>query len=143
MKRIADFALPIQALAILFLIVTGNFFSSSPFVIAAQVLALALMIWARRSFHAGQFSTNAEPKEGTLMSNGPYRFIRHPMYAASLLLSWSSILGHLSTITMIIGLIITLNIANRIGVEEQYLREHFPDYAEYARKTKRILPYLI
>ncbi|MFN8461869.1 MAG: isoprenylcysteine carboxylmethyltransferase family protein [Anaerolineales bacterium] len=85
MKRIAHFALPIQALAILFLIVTGNFFSSSPFVIAAQVLALALMIWARRSFHAGQFSTNAEQKK-KLMSNGPYRFIRHPMYAASLLL---------------------------------------------------------
>ena len=143
MKRIANFALPILILAILYLMITGNFFSSSSFVIAAQVLALALMIWARRSFQSGQFSTNAEPKEGTLMSNGPYRFIRHPMYAASLLLSWSSILGHLSTITMIIGLIITLNIANRIGVEEQYLREHFPDYTEYARKTKRILPYLI
>ena len=143
MKRIANFALPILILAILYLMITGNFFSSSPFVIAAQVLAVALMIWARRSFQSGQFSTNAEPKEGTLMSNGPYRFIRHPMYAASLLLSWSSILGHLSTITMIIGLIITLNIANRIGVEEQYLREHFPDYTEYARKTKRILPYLI
>lgn len=77
------------------------------------------------------------------MSNGPYRFIRHPMYAASLLLIWSSVLGHLSTVTMIVGLIVTLNIFYRISVEEQHLREHFPGYAEYARKTKRILPYLI
>lgn len=143
MKRIANFALPILILAILYLMITGNFFSSSPFVIAAQVLAVALMIWARRSFKSGQFSINAEPKEGSLMSNGPYRFIRHPMYAASLLLIWSSVLGHLSTVTMIVGLIVTLNIFYRISVEEQHLREHFPGYAEYARKTKRILPYLI
>lgn len=143
MKRIANFALPILILAILYLMITGNFFSSSPFVIAAQVLAVALMIWSRRSFKSGQFSINAEPKEGSLMSNGPYRFIRHPMFAASLLLIWSSVLGHLSTVTMIVGLIVTLNIFYRISVEEQHLREHFPGYAEYARKTKRILPYLI
>lgn len=143
MKRIANFALPVLILAILFLMVTGNFFSSSPFVIAAQVLAVALMIWARRSFKAGQFSINAEPKEGSLMSNGPYRFIRHPMYAAALLLIWSSVLGHPSTLTVIIGLIVTFSILYRIGVEEQYLREHFSDYEEYASRTRRIIPYLI
>lgn len=143
MKRIANFALPILILAILFLLITRNLFSPSPFVIAAQVLAIVLMIWARRSFTAGQFSINAEPKEGSLMSNGPYRFIRHPMYAAALLLIWSSVLGHLYTLTVIIGLIITCVIVLRIEVEEQYLRKYFPDYTEYARTTKRIVPFII
>lgn len=143
MKRIANFALPILILSLIFLMVTGNFFSASPFVIAAQVLAVALMIWARRSFKAGQFSVLAEPKEGPLMSNGPYRFIRHPMYAAALLLIWLSVLGYVSTVTVIVAVIVTCVIFFRIGVEEQFLRERFSDYAEYARKTKRVIPYLI
>ena len=117
MKRIANFALPVLVLAILYLMITGNFFSSSPFVIAAQVLAVALMIWARRSFKSGQFSINTEPREGSLMSNGPYRFIRHPMYAAALLLIWSSALGHVSTVTVIVALIVTFTVVFRIGVE--------------------------
>lgn len=143
MKRIANFALPVLVLAILYLVITGNFFSSSPFVIAAQVLAVALMIWARRSFKSGQFSVLAEPKEGPLMSNGPYRLIRHPMYAAGLLLIWSSVLGYLSVITAVVAVIVTCVIFLRIGVEEQYLRERFADYAEYARKTKRVIPYVV
>lgn len=143
MKRIANFALPVLVLAILYLMITGNFFSASPFVIAAQVLAVALMIWSRRSFKSGQFSINAEPKEGSLMSNGPYRFIRHPMYAAGLLLIWSSVLGYLSVITAVVAVIVTCVIFLRIGVEEQYLRERFADYAEYARKTKRVIPYVV
>jgi len=143
MKRIANFALPILILSLIFLMVTGNFFSASPFVIAAQALAVALMIWARRRFKSGQFSVLAEPKEGPLMSNGPYRLIRHPMYAAGLLLIWSSVLGHLSIITAVVAVIVTCVIFLRIGVEEQYLRERFADYAEYARKTKRVIPYVV
>jgi protein-S-isoprenylcysteine O-methyltransferase Ste14 len=143
LKLIAKFALPILIVAILYLLISGNLLSSSPFVIAAQLVAVALSVWARRSFQAGQFSIFAEPKEGPLLSNGPYQFIRHPMYAAALLLIWASILGHLSIITVIIGLIVTISVAVRIVAEEQFLRERFPDYAEYSRKTKRIIPFVI
>ncbi|MFA6542054.1 MAG: methyltransferase [Bacteroidota bacterium] len=143
MKLIAKFALPILIVAILYLLISGKLFSPSPFVIAAQVLAVALSIWARQSFQAGQFSADAEPKEGPLLSTGPYAFIRHPMYTAALLLLWSSIFGHLSITTVIIGLIVTSVVSIRVVSEEQVLRVHFPDYAEYSRKTKRIIPFII
>jgi protein-S-isoprenylcysteine O-methyltransferase Ste14 len=143
MKLIAKFALHILILAILYLLISGNLLSPSPLVIAAQLLAVALSFWARRSFQVGQFRIQAEPKEGPLLSSGPYQLIRHPMYAAALLLIWSSILGHLSIITMIIGLIVTSGISIRIVTEEQLLRAQFPDYAEYSRKTKRIIPFII
>ena len=77
------------------------------------------------------------------MSTGPYQFIRHPMYAAALLLIWSSILGHLSIFTAIVGLIVTFEVSIRIMVEEEFLHARFPDYAEYSRKTKRIIPFVI
>ena len=136
-------ALPVLGIAILYLVVSGNFFSPSPFVIAGQLLAVALSVWARQSFQGGQFSIHAEPIEGPMLRTGPYQVIRHPMYASALLLLWSSVFGHLSLTTVIIGFIVTCAIAVRIVTEDQFLRIHFPEYAEYSRTTKRVIPFLI
>jgi len=106
-------------------------------------MAVALGIWARQSFQGEQFSIQAEPVAGLLLLTGPYHFIRHPMYTFALLFVWISILGHLSLITVAIGLIVTGVIAIRIVVEEQFLRARYPDYAEYSRKTRRIIPFIV
>ena len=143
MKLISRFALLVLLAAILVLLVSGSLLSWSPFVIAGQLLAVALSIWARRSFRRGNFSIHAEPVEGPLLSIGPYRYIRHPMYTAALLLVWASIFGHLSIETAAVGLVVTGAIAVRIVTEEQLLRARYPDYAEYARKTKRAIPSVI
>jgi hypothetical protein len=75
--------------AIAVLGVTGNLFSASPFVVAAQVAAIGLNVWARRSFQKGAFRVTAAPAGGSIIRRGPYRFIRHPMYSAALLFVWS------------------------------------------------------
>jgi protein-S-isoprenylcysteine O-methyltransferase Ste14 len=81
-------------------------------------------------------------KEQELVQSGPYRIIRHPAYAGYLLmalglaLGYSSLLGFLSTL-----LILLPAVAYRIRVEERLLAEHFgTQFEEYARKTKRLLP---
>ena len=143
MRFISKFALLFVIVTILYLLISGNLFSRSPFIIAIQLFAVALSVWARRNFPTGQFSIQAEPNEGQVLSTGPYQFIRHPMYAAALLLIWSGILGHVSPFNLIIGVIISGVVAIRIVVEEQDLRTYYPDYAEYARTTKRIIPLMI
>lgn len=143
MKLISKFTLLITIIAILYLLISGNLISPSPFVIAGQLLAIALNIWARRSFQSGQFSIHAEPVSGSLLSTGPYHFIRHPMYAAALLFVWSSILGHLFSTTSFIGLIVTGAIAVRIVTEERLLRARYSDYLEYSRETKLVIPFII
>ena len=142
MKLISKFFFPIFIVAILVLLISGNLLSSSPFVIAIQVLALALGIWARRTFQSGQFSTSAETKEGQLLRTGPYQFIRHPIYAIVLVLIWSSVLGHPFFTTVMVSLIMTGVTIIRILTEEEFLRERYPDYAEYSRKIKRIVPFI-
>ena len=143
MKLISKFALLILIISILYLLISGNLLSRSPLIIAGQLLAVALGIWARRSFQGEQSSINAEPVAGSLLLTGPYHFIRHPMYTFALLFVWTSILGHLSLITVAIGLIVTGVIATRIVIEEQFLRARYPGYAEYARQTKRVIPFVI
>lgn len=143
MKMVSKWALPIQLIIVLYLIVSGNFFSWSPIVIACQLFAVGLASWARFSFQRGQFSIHAQPAEGKLLAVGPYRFIRHPMYSAALLLVWSSILGHLSLVNVLIGVFATIVAVIRIRTEEGFLRENFSDYSEYSKKTKRIIPFII
>ena len=142
MKIISKFALPISILVGLYLLITGNLFSINLFLVV-QVLAIALMPWARRSFQPGQFNIHAEPKEGQMISSGPYKYIRHPMYASALVIIWSGVLGHFSYLNFVIGVIVAVVISIRIMIEEQNLRAHYPEYSDFSRKTKMIIPFII
>ncbi|MFN8402916.1 MAG: isoprenylcysteine carboxylmethyltransferase family protein [Anaerolineales bacterium] len=142
MKLISKFFFPLFVLSILYLLLSKNLLSPSPLIIAIQVLALALGVWARRTFQAGQFSTHAEVKDGQLLVKGPYQVIRHPIYTTVLTLVWSSVAGHPSLTTVIISVFMTIVTIARISTEEEFLRTHYPAYEEYARKTKRIIPYI-
>ncbi|NJN82270.1 MAG: isoprenylcysteine carboxylmethyltransferase family protein [Caldilineaceae bacterium] len=141
MKLISTFALPVVMLAALYLLISGSLFSIN-LLLVVQGLAIALMVWARRSFQPNQFSIHAQPTEGHMFSSGPYRAIRHPMYAGALAIIWSGILGHISLLNLAIGAAVTIVISIRIMVEEQYLLERFPDYREYSRKTRRLIPFV-
>ena len=128
--------------AILVLGATGNLFSASPFVIAGQVAAVALNLWARASFEKGTFRVSAAPGGPSLIRRGPYRFIRHPMYSAALLLIWASIVGHLSLLTIGIGVVVTAVAVARVSAEERLLRAQYPDYPGYAQTTKALIPFV-
>jgi len=142
MKLISNFFFPIFVVTMLYLLISGNLLSSSPFVIAIQILALALGIWARRTFQVGQFSTGAETKGGQLLMTGPYKLIRHPIYTTVLILVWSSVLGHPSQTTLIVSVIMTIVTVIRILTEEQFLRERYQGYTDYSRTNKRIVPFI-
>lgn len=143
MKHISKFALLILVVSILYLLISGNLLSTSPLVIAGQLIAIALSAWSRRSFMRGQFSIHAQPAVGSLLVTGPYKYMRHPMYSAALLFIWSSVLGHLAVITVLVGLVVTGSILVRIINEEQFLHSSYADYADYTHKTKRLIPFLV
>jgi protein-S-isoprenylcysteine O-methyltransferase Ste14 len=65
-----------------FLLLTRSLFSSNPISITVQVGAFMLMIWARKTLGLRSFHASAEPTSGALITNGPYQWWRHPLYAA-------------------------------------------------------------
>ncbi len=121
---------------------TGNLFSSSPFVIAAQVAAIGLATWARHSFQKGTFRVTAAPGGSSIIREGPYKVVRHPMYSAALLLIWSGVVSHASALTLAIGVALTGLAVARVFAEERLLTAQFADYPDYARVTKALIPFL-
>lgn len=142
LRTISLASLLLMALASVGLVVRGAFFSSHPVVIVAEVTAVALMAWARLAFGPRSLRAAADPSAGGLVTTGPYRFIRHPIYTAACLFGWSGILAHWSLINALLGVLLIVGAVGRMLCEERLIIEVYPEYRAYAQATKRMVPYI-
>jgi len=129
--------------AVLGLYFTHALFATHPVGIAIQVLAALLMLWARLTFGGRSFHAAANPTEGGIVTRGPYRFLRHPIYAAILYFVWTGVASLASLPSVTAAVVATLAIATRIATEERLLAERYPEYREYAARTKRVVPFVV
>jgi len=143
LRIVATVALPIVIMALVLLALEDSLFSYSSVVITAQLAAVGLLVWARRSFSPGAFRVGANPAGNALLRTGPYRWIRHPMYAAALLLVGSGVFSHLSWLAGAVGVGVAGVIVARITFEERLLRESYPAYAAYSKSTKALVPHVL
>ncbi len=113
-------------------------------VIAAVVFLAGYALYAEVLRENAYLSRTVEVQEGQkVIDTGLYGVVRHPMYAATLLmfLSMPLVLG--SVIALVIFLIYPAVIAVRIRNEEQVLLEGLPGYDEYRKRVKyRLVPFI-
>jgi protein-S-isoprenylcysteine O-methyltransferase Ste14 len=129
--------------AIVALALRRALFADRPVAITVQIAAVLLMLWARRTFGARSFHAAANPTEGGIVTTGPYRYLRHPIYAAVLYFVWAGVLTHASALNAALGAVATAATAVRIWAEESLLIQRYPDYPAYAARTKRLVPYVL
>ena len=125
----------------------GGLAVHSPILGAVGALAfasgIAVAVWAR--VHLGRnwgmpMTQKAEPE---LVTSGPYRFVRHPIYSGLL----TAMLGT-ALVNNLLGLIVVAVLVAYFYycgiVEERNLAATFPTaYPEYARRTKMLIPFLL
>ncbi|MDW8352027.1 MAG: isoprenylcysteine carboxylmethyltransferase family protein [Anaerolineae bacterium] len=115
----------------------------------ARILGVVLAIGAAILFAWGvttlgrNLTPNPKPLDhGHLVRTGAYAIVRHPIYAAVILgmlaigLLLNSLVGLLSTVVSFVFFDLK---ARR---EERWLREKYPEYVEYCRKTRRLIPFI-
>ena len=79
----------------------------------------------------------------TVISTGPYRYVRHPMYATVILFMVGTTLLLGSWYGLLLGLILVVAIAFRAVQEERVLRAELPGYDAYMAQVKyRLIPYV-
>jgi len=142
LKAVSIGALLLMMVALVGLWVTHSLFSPSPFAIAAQCAAVALMIWARLTFGGRSFHAAANPTAGGLVTTGPYRYIRHPIYTAACLFGWTGVVANWSALSAALGILLFIGALGRMLCEERLVAERYPEYRQYASVTKRMVPYL-
>ena len=140
LKALSKVGLLVMIAAIVGLYKVDALFSPAPVVIGVQVAAVALMIWARLTFGLRSFHAFANPTAGGLVTNGPYRFIRHPIYTAACVVGWAGMVTNLTLASAAFGLMLLVGAFIRMYCEEQLVVETYPEYREYAARTKRMIP---
>jgi protein-S-isoprenylcysteine O-methyltransferase Ste14 len=76
-----------------------------------------------------------------VIASGPYRFVRHPMYAGLIQLHQSLALMLGSTWTVALAALITILFLWRTALEDRTLRQELPGYEEYTTVTRyRLMP---
>lgn len=110
--------------------------------VAIALLGFALLQWAQVTLANSWSDMPRMMKEQILITSGPYRTIRHPIYTAFILILGSTLF---ISSNWLIGLcwagMVTLEVFSRISFEESLLIEFFGEqYREYMKKTGRLLP---
>jgi len=84
-----------------------------------------------------------EPRTGAyLVTHGPYRRLRHPMYLAQAAIAVGAPLTLGCRSTLVLVPLALLVLALRVRLEDEALARTFPEYSHYAARTKRIVPFL-
>jgi len=116
---------------------------AAPVGLALQATGLALRIWSMRTLGASYSRTLSTDGAQCVVGDGPYRLIRHPGYAGSLL-TWTGFaltsrsLPVLAVVTGLLG----RAYRRRIRAEEALLRRDLPGYVGYSRRTKKLIPFI-
>ena len=135
-------AYALLAVPLAFLIFTKRVFSPLPVAIAFQVAGMLVVVWARLTFGMRSFHVGSSPTRGGLVTTGPYRYVRHPIYAGVLLIFAGVLVGHHDVAALIAVGCAAAALIVRIVAEERAVARTYPEYASYAQRTKRIIPWV-
>jgi protein-S-isoprenylcysteine O-methyltransferase Ste14 len=108
------------------------------------IICIPLLIWVHVTL--GQYwSPGLELKERhQLVTSGPYRRVRHPMYAIFLTFMVADSLISANGLVAVPSIVMMFFVNERIGKEERMMIAHFGDeYRAYMRATGRLLPRLM
>ena len=112
--------------------------------VAICALGLLMAIWSRRALGA-DWSRDVELKLGhKLVQSGPYRWMRHPIYTAHLMMGLGTAIASGRLVAFAGFASLALGFWIKLRQEESLLLHHFPDeYTNYKTRVKALIPYLL
>jgi len=109
-----------------------------------QIFAFLFSIWGVLAMKIGNFNIQPEVKEtATIVTSGPYKLVRNPMYSGIILFFGISLISIFSYIRLAIYLALVVVLVMKIFMEEGFMENKFGRvYLEYKGKSFRLIPFL-
>ena len=134
-----------QIVLIILLFYFGSFpsiFRNPPLTVIFTIGAL-LSVWSAYNLGLDTYTPFPQPRSTSKhVQEGLYKYIRHPMYLAVMLIGLASLLSSPSFPAMIIYLLLIYILDQKATLEEEYLEKIHPTYKSYREKTKKFIPFI-
>ena len=109
--------------------------------IVGEAVALVSSVWLLASVLALGRCFGILPEARGLVTRGPYRLVRHPVYLGELGVLLGLVIGAPTVWNLVCAAVIVAAQVVRMGLEERALEAEFPEYATYAQLTPRLAPW--
>ncbi len=108
-------------------------------------MSLTLMGTLLAFWSAWHLGTNFSllPQARRLITTGPYRFVRHPIYLGGLLITIGEVWWRFSPLVIVLNVLFVAAQIVRLRYEEQVLIRAFPEYEAYRSRTSALIPGIV
>ena len=107
--------------------------------VTLQIAGLAWQIAAKLTLGR---SFGMLPAARGLVTTGPYAYLRHPIYAAIIHFIWAGALDNFSWPVLAWAETVTAGAFTRMHIEEYLLKKKYPEYREYKKRVKKLIPFI-
>ena len=110
--------------------------------IVVVAAGLGVAVWARLTIGRNWGMPMTEKDDPELVTTGPYRFVRNPIYSGILLAGVGTAVG-VNWLWLTVVALAGIYFVYSATVEERYMSEQFPDtYPAYKRSSKMLVPFV-
>ncbi|HEY3294515.1 MAG TPA: isoprenylcysteine carboxylmethyltransferase family protein [bacterium] len=133
----------VQVVAIVVMAGSGKLVPSQFWLVVLGIAGVLLAVWGIATIRLKNLRAVPEVKPGsTLVRRGPYRLIRHPMYAGLLVVGIVWMISDFSWLRLGAMVVLTADLLVKMHYEERFLQAAFPEYADYKQQTRKLIPFV-
>lgn len=113
------------------------------FGLAVLVVGVVIGLLALKEHEKGNFNIRPDIKENCeLVTSGIYFYIRHPMYLSVLLSMLGIAIIYFTYYEVILYILLVITLSVKLFYEESLWQCHGPEYEQYMKTTKRLIPFI-
>ena len=143
MRWKSEILVGMQMVCIFILLVRIPFFHSDLWALLVSFAGFLLGLWAIVTMKLDNISVRPDVKQNArLVTGGPYKVIRHPMYSAVLLAFSPFVIDQPSTLLLIVLITLLITLLIKMNYEEKLLRNYFEEYSIYSKHSWKLIPFI-
>ncbi|CAN5149698.1 isoprenylcysteine carboxylmethyltransferase family protein [soil metagenome] len=134
----------VEGLLLIYLFLSGPVLPNNTLVGILELVGLVVGLWSIWVMRITSIQITADvAPDSNLITDGPYEFVRHPMYLAIIIVCLGLLLNGITSTRIIALILLIIDLVIKSHYEEKLLIKYFKKgYEDYQKKTKKLIPFI-